>query len=194
MTAWNPVIARLEADEARLKAHWSLPREDARLLYLLARLGGFQRMLEVGTSIGYSTLHLALAASRQYGRVTTIDASADRQSQAADHLKEAGLAQFTTFITGDALTVLAELEHAGQPFDLIFLDARKSEYISYLDFAEKVLSPGGLLVADNTRSHRPQMADFIERITRSPLWETCDMETPNGFVLARRLEIDAVVG
>jgi predicted O-methyltransferase YrrM len=188
MTALNPVIERLEADEARLKAHWSLPREDARLLYLLARLGGFRQMLEIGTSIGYSTLHLALAASRQHGHVTTVDASAERQAQAAQHLLEAGLASEVTLLPGDALTVLAKLLQDAHRFDLMFLDARKSEYLAYLDFAEKLMLPGGLLVADNTRSHRAQMADFIARITASPLWETSDLETPNGFVLARRLE------
>lgn len=182
----NPVIARLESDEARLKSHWSLPREDARFLYLLARIGGFQQMLEVGTSIGYSTLHLALAASLQEGSVTSIDASAERQSQALEHLEEAGLAQYVNLKQGDALTVLAKLAKTGRTYDLMFIDARKSEYIQYLDYAETFLAPGGVLLADNTRSHRPQMADFIERINASPMWETSDMETPNGFVLARR--------
>lgn len=188
MMAWNPVIQRLEADEANLKAHWSLPREDARLLYLLARLGRFQRMLEVGTSIGYSTLHLALAASHQQGVVTTIDASAERLTQASFHLQEAGLLSYVTLLTGDALTVLDSLKQAGQTYDLMFLDARKSEYVRYLDYAEAMLVPGGLLIADNTRSHRVQTLDFIECITTSPLWETSDVETPNGFVLARRVE------
>lgn len=187
MKAWNPVIERLEADEANLKAHWSLPREDARLLYLLARIGRYQQMLELGTSIGYSTLHLALAASRQNGHVLSIDASQERQSQAAKNIQESGLAPYVTLVPGDALSVLAELAQVGRTFDLIFLDARKSEYLVYLDYAESLLTPGGLLVADNTRSHRQQMADFIERITTTPLWETSDLQTPNGFILAHKI-------
>jgi len=184
----NPVIERLETDPARLKAHWSLPKEDARLLYLLARIGRYRHILEVGTSIGYSALHLALAASQQQGEVTSIDASPERQEQASTHLEEAGLSACVSLLCGDALTRLEELAQAGRNFDLIFLDARKSEYLSYLDYAERMMLPGGLLVADNTRSHRTQMADFIGRITASPLWETSDLETPNGFVLARRIE------
>ena len=188
MITLNPAIARLEADEARLKANWSLPREDARFLYLLARLGRFQRMLEVGTSIGYSTLHLALAASQHQGHVTTIDASPERQAQAAEHLSEAGLIDFVTLMPGDARTVLATLVHQGQVYDFMFLDARKSEYVDYLDAAEQMLGPGGMLLADNTRSHRDQMVDFITRSEASPLWETADMDTPNGFLLAHRTE------
>ncbi len=188
MNVLSPVIERLEMDEARLKANWSLPREDARFLYLLARLGRFQRMLEVGTSIGYSTLHLALAASHHHGHVTTIDASTARQAQAAEHLGEARLSEVVTLLSGDALSVLASLRDQGQSYDFIFLDARKSEYVAYLAYAEQMLPAGAVLLADNTRSHREQMADFIERITVSPAWETSDLDTPNGFLLARRTE------
>jgi predicted O-methyltransferase YrrM len=145
-------------------------------------------MLEVGTSIGYSTLHLALAASNQAGHVTSLDASAERQAQASQHLQEAGLSSGVTLLTGDALTLLERLVCAGQHFDFIFLDARKSEYRQYLALAETLLLPGGMLLADNTRSHRKQMQDFIDAVTRSPAWETSDLETPNGFLLARRLK------
>lgn len=188
MTSLHPVLASLEADPERLHAHWSLPREDARFLYLLARIGGFRRMLEVGTSIGYSTLHLALAASRQDGRVTSIDASAERQEQARQHLQKADLAAYVTLLHGDALTVLTDLAQAGEQFDFMFVDARKSEYVQYLTLAQQLLGPDGVLLADNTRSHRRQMQDFIDAITQSSAWETSDMETPNGFLLARRVK------
>lgn len=180
----HPVIVSLEADPQRLKAHWSLPPEDARFLYLLCRIGRFQRMLEVGTSIGYSTLHLALAASLQDGHVTTIDASEERQAQALQSLQAAKLSERVSIRQGDALTVLNGLLAAGNVYDFIFIDARKSEYMQYLALAEQLLPPGGVLLADNTRSHRQQTADFIAEITASPLWETSDLETPNGFVLA----------
>lgn len=183
----HPVLTRLEEDPERLKAHWSLPREDARFLYLLARIGGFRRMLEVGTSIGYSTLHLALAGARHGGQITTIDASPERQMQALKNLQEAGLDSTVTLLMGDALTVLSDLVQAGHCFDFMFLDARKSEYRQYLTLAEELLVSGGVLLADNTRSHRRQMQDFIDAITQSPLWETSDLETPNGFLLARRI-------
>lgn len=185
----NSVIERLEADPGYLKSHWCLPREDARFLYLLARIGRFQRMLEVGTSVGYSTLHLAQAASLQNGHVTTIDASFERQAQALNHLQEADLAANVTLLPGDALTVLNTLLESGQIFDLMFIDARKSEYLAYMEIAERLLAPGGVLLADNTRSHRRQMADFIERIAQSPVWESSDLETPNGFVLARKRDV-----
>lgn len=184
MTPWSPVIERLELDEAHLKAHWSLPKQDARFLYLLARIGRFKHMLEIGTSIGYSTLHLALAASRQAGRVISLDASRERQAQAALHLQEAALSEYVTLLTGDALSLLAELVKDAHRFDLAFLDARKSEYAAYLEAVETLLMPGGVLIADNTRSHRQQMQGFIDQISASSYWEVSDLETPNGFVVA----------
>jgi predicted O-methyltransferase YrrM len=182
----HPVIDRLEQNAEYLKSHWSLPLEDARFLYLLCRIGRFRNMLEIGTSVGYSTLHLALSASKQGGKVTTIDASLERQEQAKQYLQEADLLENVTLLNGDALTVLKTLLQEHQIYDFIFIDARKSEYIDYLMLAERLLSSDGVLLADNTRSHRKQTVDFIEQITHSDLWEVSDLETPNGFVLARK--------
>jgi predicted O-methyltransferase YrrM len=182
----NPVIDRLTQDPEQLKANWTLPPEDARFLYLLARIGKFTRMLEIGTSIGFSTLHLAFAASQQQGHVVTIDADEKRQNQAKQHIAEAGLSEVVSFRLGSALSVLEDLANQGKTFDLMFLDARKSEYIEYFQYAQKLLQPNGLLIADNTRSHREDMTDFIQAVASAEDWESCDMQTPNGFVLARK--------
>src|SRR5437016_286116 len=97
----NPTIARLEENPDYLKANWSLKPEEARLLYLIACIGECRSILEVGTSVGYSTLHLASAASQVNGHVTTIDVSKERQSQALEHLKLSNLADRVTLIEGE---------------------------------------------------------------------------------------------
>lgn len=177
----------MEADAEHLKAHWCLPQAEARLLYLLARVGRFQRLLEVGTSIGYSTLHLAWAALASGGTVHTIDASAERQQQAQEHLGQVGLGSVVTFLQGDALRVLQRLLSDGQTFDLMFVDARKSEYLQYFELAQCLLQVGGLWIADNTQSHRGKMQDLIERIHRHPHWEVSDLETTSGLLVAHKL-------
>lgn len=182
----NPIIERLEQDPERLKSHWCLPREEARFLSLIVRIGRYRQILEIGTSIGYSTLHLAQAAVNTGGHITTIDASAERQAEALENLRAAGLANCVTLREGDALTTLHELQESGRTFDLMFIDARKSEYLSYLELAETLLIPGGLLIADNTRSHRHKMQDFIERVHATPTWDVSDLETPSGLVLAQK--------
>lgn len=182
----NPIIDRLEQEPERLKSHWCLPREEARFLYLLVGIGQYRQILEVGTSIGYSTLHLAQAAASTGGHVTTIDASAERQAEALENLRASQLADCVTLRQGDALTTLHELQESGRTFDLMFIDARKSEYLRYLELAETLLIPGGLLIADNTRSHRHKMLDFIEQVHAASTWEVSDLETPSGLVLARK--------
>jgi predicted O-methyltransferase YrrM len=182
----NTVVQPIEAQEERLRAHWCLPREEARLLYLLAVVGRYRRLLEVGTSIGYSTLHLAQAAHINDGTLHTIDASGERQAEAALNLQKAQLAERVTFHPGDALTVINRLHAEGHTFDLMFIDARKSEYTQYLQWANRLLATGGLLIADNTRSHRHKMQDFIAAVHADPAWEVSDLETPSGLVVARK--------
>jgi predicted O-methyltransferase YrrM len=180
------VIARLAADPAYLSGNWSLPLETARFLHLMARIGGCRQVLEVGTSIGFSTLHLASAAAENGGHVDTIEASDERQGEARRHIEEAGLASSVTFHLGDALSVLNAMAEAGRRFDLMFLDARKKEYVAYFELAQVLVRPGGIVMADNTRSHREKMASFIEAVKIAPEWRSCDLDTPNGFILARR--------
>lgn len=182
----NIVVQPLEAQSERLKAHWCLPKEEARLLYLLAVIGRSRRMLEVGTSIGYSTLHLAQAAAVNDGALHTIDASSERQAEALLNLQHAQLDGRVTLHHGDAITVLSRLQADGHVFDLMFVDARKSEYDQYLQLASQLLITGGLLIADNTRSHRHKMQNFIEAVHGDPQWEASDLETPSGLVVARK--------
>jgi predicted O-methyltransferase YrrM len=181
------VISRLEQDPDHLHANWTLPPQAARFVYLLSRIGRFKQILEVGTSIGYSTLHFAWAASENQGHVTTIDASEERQSQARRNLAQAGLEDVVTPLLGDAIETLTRLAGEKQKYDLMFLDARKDQYIDYLRLGETLLEPGGVLLADNTQSHRKDMQDFIDAINASPDWMTADIDTPNGFILARKL-------
>ncbi|MEX0993304.1 MAG: O-methyltransferase [Solirubrobacterales bacterium] len=122
--------------------HW----ETGRLLAVLARsLGEGAHVLEVGTAIGYSTLHMARALDKG-GRVVTIERDAVRVEQARGYLERAGVADHVEVIEGDALDVIIGLQG---PFDLLFLDATKGEYARYLELAESKASEHALLAIDN---------------------------------------------
>ena len=118
--------------------------EVGRLLEILARSIDARRMLEVGTAIGYGTLCLLRGSPE--GRVLTIDPDADRLASARGYLERAGVAERVEWIEGRALEVLPSL--AG-PFDLVYLDALKTEYRRYLDLSLPLLRVGGLVVIDN---------------------------------------------
>jgi predicted O-methyltransferase YrrM len=102
-------------------------------------------VLEVGTAIGYSTLHMAEQLER--GRVTTLEIDPDRARQAREFWTRAGVADRIELIEGDARETIEAL--AG-PFDLLFVDAAKHEYARYIELAEPKLSERAVLVVDNT--------------------------------------------
>jgi predicted O-methyltransferase YrrM len=120
--------------------HW----ETGRFLATLVRALDPALVLEVGTAIGYSTLHMAEALGR--GRIVTIERDATRAGQAGDFLKRAGVAEGVEIVEADALEAIARLDG---PFDLIFIDATKGEYPRYLELAEPKASERAALVIDN---------------------------------------------
>jgi predicted O-methyltransferase YrrM len=120
--------------------HW----ETGRFLAILVRALDPERVLEVGTAIGYSTLHMAEALGR--GKIVTIERDATRAGQAAGFLSRAGVADKVEIVEADAMQALEDLPG---PFDVIFLDASKDEYADYLRLAEPKASERALLVVDN---------------------------------------------
>ena len=101
-------------------------------------------VLEVGTAIGYSTLHMAEQLGS--GQIVTLEIDASRAALARDFLARAGAGERVRVIEGDALETIAGV--AG-PVDLLFLDAAKDEYRRYLELAEPALAPNAVLVVDN---------------------------------------------
>jgi predicted O-methyltransferase YrrM len=117
--------------------------ETGRLLAVLCRVFD-PVVLEVGTAIGYSTLHMAEQLQR--GRVVTLERDPERAAQARSYLERGGVADRVELVEGDALETLPSLEG---PFDLLFVDASKGEYARYIELAEPKLSERALMVVDN---------------------------------------------
>src|SRR5581483_8803554 len=98
----------------------NLEPDTARLVYILVRGARAKRVLEIGTSNGYSTIWLASAVAPEGGKVTTIDLSAEKQAMARENLQRAGLLDSVEMILGKVGTVVRELVG---PFDVVFVDA-----------------------------------------------------------------------
>jgi predicted O-methyltransferase YrrM len=131
-------------------------------LAVLAKATGARRILEIGTSNGYSTLWLADAVADAGGAVTTIELAHGKIEMARANFARAGLDTRITLLEGDAGTMLASLFDAS--FDLIFLDSQRSAYLDWWLDVRRVLRPGGLLVVDNATSHAQEMADFTAAV------------------------------
>jgi predicted O-methyltransferase YrrM len=162
--------------EDRLQRLRNVEPETARLLGVLARGLRAKRLLELGTSNGYSTIWLADAARACGGSLTSIEIDSARVAEATENLRRAGLAGFAELRLEDARTCLAR--SADDYWDLVFLDAERSEYVSYWPDLVRSLRSGGMLVVDNVISHAEEVAAFRKLVELDS--RVMDALTPSG--------------
>ncbi|MDF9777625.1 O-methyltransferase [Pseudomonas baetica] len=148
----TPLLKRLRDETQALPmARWQVAPEQGQFLALLVKLTGARRLLEVGTFTGYSALCMAAALPAD-GSLICCDIPGDYNATARRYWQEAGLTGRIDLRLAPALETLVELERQGQgeSFDLVFIDADKANYPSYLEHALRLLRTGGLVVFDNT--------------------------------------------
>ncbi len=146
----DPVLdAALKASDAAGLPTISVAPNQGKMLFLLARLMGARRILELGTLGGYSTIWLARALPSD-GRLITLEFESKHAEVARANIANAGLANMVEVRVGPALDSLPKLAAEGSgPFDLIFIDADKNNYPNYFTWALKLSRPGTLILADN---------------------------------------------
>jgi predicted O-methyltransferase YrrM len=148
----TPLLKRLRDETQALPmARWQVAPEQGQFLALLVKLIGARRVLEVGTFTGYSALCMAEALPED-GSLICCDIPGDYNATALRYWQEAGLAGRIDLRLAPALETLGEIERQGQggQFDLVFIDADKANYPTYLEHALRLLRVGGLAVFDNT--------------------------------------------
>jgi len=134
-------IAR-EAEKSHVPV---IRRETAALLKTMVALKKPERILEVGTAVGYSALLIARVMPGN-AHITTIEKFEKRIPAARRNFKRAGMEEAVTLLEGDAGGILAGLSGS---FDFIFMDAAKGQYIHWLPDVIRLLAPGGLMMSDN---------------------------------------------
>ena len=170
------------ATAERSRRMLNITRDTGEFLSVLVRAISARRVLEIGTSNGYSTLWLASAARATGGAVTTVEISDYKVGLARQNFSRSGLASCITLVQDDAGRVL---ERAGDAsFDLVFLDAERPEYPGWWPHLRRVLRPGGLLVVDNATSHPEEMAPFVALVKADADFTTSLVPVGNGEFLA----------
>ncbi len=167
---------------------WNVGRDNAQLLALLIKSVNARRVLEVGTSNGYSTLWFARALEEIApggGQVVAIEFDAGRAALARENFAKAGLDHVVTLLQGDARSLIAGLP-AEPFFDFVFLDAEKSEYADYLRAALPLVRPGGLIVGDDTQSLRAEMTAYVELAFSHPGLESVEVPIDDGIIVSRK--------
>lgn len=177
--------------------------EEGKFLQTLIHLHQPRSIVEIGTLGGYSAIWMARALP-ETGHLYTIEKETAHAAIARSAFARAGLQQRITLLEGTAQEQLPTLS-ARAPFDMVFIDADKISYLEYLDWSEKHLRKGGLLVADNTLlfdtvylDNIPDNADirptthqalknFNQRLANPMRFHSAMLPTKEGLTLALKL-------
>jgi predicted O-methyltransferase YrrM len=171
-------------ETARPRRMLNITRDTGRLLWILVRATGATRILEVGTSNAFSTIWLADAARATGGRVTTLELDPGKIALARANLAAAGLESVVDIVEGRAADTLAAVPG---PFDVVFLDADRSSYLTYLELVVPKLRAGGMLIADNVTSHAPELQDYLRRVESHPELFSVTVPIGNGEEIALKV-------
>lgn len=169
--------------------------EEGRLLQLLIKMNAVKTIVEIGTLGGYSTLWMARALPED-GRIITLDRNPDHAAFAKQSLAHD---KRVTVLQGMADELLPTLEQ-NAPYDMLFIDADKISYPSYLDWAEKNIKENGLIVADNTLlfnqvykklpegdvapTTHANMREFNQRLANTSKYDAVMLPTGEGLSIA----------
>lgn len=167
------------------------------LLRFMIEMASPMKILEVGTAVGYSALVMDYYAPEGC-HITTIEKMEERIEKARENFEKYGASERITLLEGDAGDILPSLTG---PFDLIFMDAAKGQYIHFLPQAKRLLKKGGLLISDNilqeeevlesrfavTRRNRTihkRMREYLRAITSDPDYRTLVLELGDGTAVS----------
>ena len=170
-------------EQERSKKMLNLEPETAQFLYILIRSSRRKRLLEIGTSNGYSTIWLAWAVSHTGGQVISIDRNAEKQAQADANLRRVGLREVVDLRCGDATEIVTSLSG---PFDCVFFDADRYSAPAQLSLLVPKLTPDVLLLADNVLSHPMEIAGYLKALEALPDFDRVVLPVGKGLSLAYR--------
>lgn len=159
------ILAVLEEMNSNRGTYLSVPISDGKVLRILTESCLAKRVVEVGTSTGYSGLFFALALSRTGGHLTTHELDEGRAATARANFAKAGVSQLVTLVVGDAHETTKKVKG---PVDVVFLDADKEGYVHYLKTLLPAVRPGGLILAHNT----DMVPDYLAAARADPALDT----------------------
>ena len=164
----------------------SVGRDAGTLLYLLATGAQSRRILELGTSYGYSTVWLGAAARATGGKVLSLELKDFKIEHARQALTRAGLSTRVEFHAGDCLETLKALPG---PFDFVLLDVWKDLYLPCFELVHPKLAPGGIICADNMlipEKVRPQAEAYRARVREAGDMDSVLVDVGNGIEISRK--------
>ena len=159
-----------------------IPQESGRFIAILAAAAPPGKIIEIGTSAGYSTLWLSLAAQRRNDRVHTFELLENKYKLAKDTFQSAGVEEWVDLVHGNALAFIPDFEEIA----FCFLDAEKDIYLDCYEQLVPRMVSGGILLADNVISHQSDLQGFIDRAMNDPRVDSIIVPVGKGILLSRK--------
>ena len=196
----EPLLKQIQlATQREQVERMQISPHEAGILSFLVQLSEAKKVVEIGTLYAYSAYHIAKSLPAK-GQLWTIDQNEKRHETAKNLFRYHPLSQKINWLCGQASKQLALLESQA-PFDMVFIDADKGSYGKYLDWAEKNLKVGGLVVADNTflfgavygspkrgTENLKIMKEFNQRLAKSPQWKGALIPTEEGLTVGIKIK------
>jgi len=142
---------------------------DARFLRILIESSRAKNGLEIGVATGYGAIVMGLGFEQNKGHLTSIDIDADMVKAARANIRKMALHNTVSVVKGAALKVIPKLVG---PFDFVFIDALKEEYLDYLRAVEPKLKARAIIVADNVIQFADEMRDFLDAVGNDPKYQS----------------------
>lgn len=166
----------------------AITKETGEFYNILLKAIKAKRILEVGTSVGYSTLWFADAIQENQGEIITIEQSTSKISKATINFQKAGVENQIEIKSGEAKQVLKQIANfikvkPNEQFDFAFLDADKELNIEYFDLILPMIKVGGIIATDNIlypERFRPLMKKYVEHIKTKSNVQTVSLDLGNG--------------
>ena len=159
--------------------HWQIPRAEGELLFQIAVTSGAKKIIELGTSYGFSGLFWGAALKQTGGTLHTIDIDQRKFDLSRETFRRAGLDRVIVNHLGDARTVAPTLPG---PFDIGFIDAfEKSLSQKYFEMLWPKIRVGGSILVDNTSTHPEELADYMRFVRSRSDAASTEIPVGNGF-------------
>jgi predicted O-methyltransferase YrrM len=163
---------------------WNIPPVAGQFLYDLVLEKRPQHILEMGTSTGYSALWLGAAAQNYGGHINTVDYFDRKIPIATKNISDAGLNDTITIHHGRIIPLMEATPD--NYYGFVFMDADKSNYHHYLPHLLRIMTPDGIIVADNAINFASHMTDFVELCKNNKELTVELLDVGNGLLVVRR--------
>lgn len=169
----------------------SITRNIGLFYNILLRSNGAKKILEIGTSVGYSTIWFAEAIRENNGSIISLEQDPKKIERAHKNLEDVGLSQYVEILQGDALDTLTKIsKESMEKFDFIFIDADKERYIQYFDASLPLLKKGGIIGADNIvypERFNEMIQVYLNHVKNTPNVRTVTIPIDNGEEITMKL-------